>query len=156
MALLANAVQLVAPRVSEGGFQPPTIEEFFPESFLFEGTPFEINRIMAIRIIMTIVMVLIIWFGTRRLKVIPTRGQSIIEMALDFVRVSIAEDLLGKKDGPRFTPVLASIFFMIFFFNIAGIIPGFNIGVTAVIGVPLFLAVVSYVTFIYAGLKKSP
>jgi F-type H+-transporting ATPase subunit a len=43
--------------------------------------------------------VLFLWLGTRRMRVVPGRFQSIAEMGLDFVRVNIAEDLLGKKDG---------------------------------------------------------
>ena len=159
MALFANAVQLVTPRLfaaEEGGFHPPSIMDFFPEGVLFVGTPFEMNRIMIIRVIMTILLLVLFWLGTRNMRVVPTRGQSITEMAIDFVRVNIAEDLLGKVDGRRFTPILLAIFFSILAFNITGIIPGFNIGVSAVIGFPLLLAVVSYVTFIYAGIKKSP
>ena len=94
--------------------------------------------------------------GTRRLKLVPGRFQSVIEMALDFVRVNIAEDLLGKKDGQRFLPILTTMFFMILFMNITGIIPFMNIAGTSVIAVPLVLAIISYVTFIYAGIRKSP
>lgn len=140
----------------EGGFHPPTIDEFFPEVVLFEGTPFAMNRIMMIRVFMMLVLLVLFWLGTRKMRVIPTRGQSITEMALDFVRVNIAEDLLGKVDGRRFLPILATIFFMILAFNVTGIIPFFNMPGSAVIGTPLVLAVVSYVTFIYAGVKKSP
>ena len=153
-------MQLVTPVLfaaeDGGGFHPPSITDFFPEVVLFEGTPFAMNRIMIIRVIMTVLLLVLFWLGTRRMRVIPTRGQSITEMALDFVRVNIAEDLLGKVDGRRFLPILTAIFFTILAFNITGIIPGFNIGVSAVIGLPLTLAVVSYVTFIYAGIKKSP
>ena len=157
MALFANAAQLVAPRfAAEGEFHPPSIMDFFPEGVLFVGTPFEMNRIMIIRVIMTILLLVLFWLGTRKMRVVPTRGQSLTEMAIDFVRVNIAEDLLGKVDGRRFTPILLAIFFSILAFNITGIIPGFNIGVSAVIGFPLLLAIVSYVTFIYAGIKKSP
>ncbi|MDA3147795.1 F0F1 ATP synthase subunit A [Leucobacter sp. UCMA 4100] len=140
----------------EGGFHPPTIDEFFPDVVLFEGTIFAMNRIMMIRVLMMVVLLVLFWLGTRNMRVIPTRGQSITEMALDFVRVNIAEDLLGKADAKRFMPILASIFFMILAFNITGIIPFLNIGVSSVIGVPLVLAVVTYITFIYAGVKKSP
>jgi F-type H+-transporting ATPase subunit a len=100
--------------------------------------------------------VLVFWLGTRRMTVVPGRGQSIVEMGLGFVRNNIAHDLLGRKDGDRFLPLLTTIFFMILFMNITGIIPFLNIAGTAIIGVPLTLAVVSYVTFIYAGIKKSP
>ncbi|MCB1273826.1 MAG: F0F1 ATP synthase subunit A [Leucobacter sp.] len=159
MALFSNAVQLVTPGliVAEGGgFHPPSIDDFFPPAIFFEGTPFEMNRIMLIRVIMMLVVLALFWAGTRKMKVVPGRFQSLTEMALDFVRVNIAEDLLGKTDGRRFLPVLSAIFFMIISFNITGIIPGFNVGVSAVVGVPLVLAIVSYITFIYAGLKKSP
>ena len=90
------------------------------------------------------------------MKVVPGRFQSLVEMGLSFVRVNIAEDLLGKKDAQRFLPILTTMFFMILFMNLTGIIPGINIAGTSVIAVPLLLAVVSYVTFIYAGIKKSP
>jgi F-type H+-transporting ATPase subunit a len=137
-------------------FVGPSIEEFFPEAVLFVGTPFEINRIMLIRLAAVLAIVLLFWLGTRRMKVVPGRFQSVIEMALDFVRVSIAEDLLGKKDGKRFFPLIATVFFMVFMMNLAGIIPGMNIAGTSVIGVPLVLAIVAYIAFIYAGVKKSP
>ena len=62
----------------------------------------------------------------------------------------------GEKDGKRFLPILTTMFFMILFMNLTGVIPFLNIAGTSVIGVPLVLAIVSYVTFIYAGIKKSP
>jgi F-type H+-transporting ATPase subunit a len=88
--------------------------------------------------------VLVFWLGTRKMTIIPGRFQSLVEMGLGFVRTNIAHDLLGKKDGDRFLPILTTMFFMILFMNITGIIPFLNI------------AGVSYVTFIYAGVKKSP
>lgn len=94
--------------------------------------------------------------GTRRMRVVPGRFQSIVEMGLDFVRVNIAEDLLGKKDGKRFLPILTTLFFMILFMNVMGIVPGINIAGTSVIAMPMLLAIVAYVTFIYAGIRKNP
>ncbi|SDH42437.1 F0F1 ATP synthase subunit A [Microbacterium pygmaeum] len=117
---------------------------------------FAITRINLIQMLATVVLIVIFIIGTRRMKLVPSRGQSIVEMGLDFVRVNIAHDLLGKKDGNRFLPILTTMFFMILFMNLTGIIPGLNIAGTSVIAVPLLLAVVAYVTFIYAGIKKSP
>jgi F-type H+-transporting ATPase subunit a len=90
------------------------------------------------------------------MKLVPGRFQSVVEMGLDVVRVNIAEDLLGKKDGQRFLPLLTTIFFMVLFMNLTGIIPFLNIAGTSVIGVPLVLAVVAYIAFIYAGVRKNP
>ncbi|WP_460947017.1 F0F1 ATP synthase subunit A [Okibacterium endophyticum] len=151
-------MNLLVPTAAEddSGFHPPSIAEFFPGPLLFEGTPFEIDRIMLVRFVAVIALLLLFWLGTRRMRVVPGRFQSLIEMGLDLVRVNVAEDLLGKKDGKRFLPILSTIFFMVLFMNITGIIPFLNIAGTSVIGVPLVLAVVAYVTFIYAGMKKSP
>ncbi|TAM67596.1 MAG: ATP synthase F0 subunit A [Microbacteriaceae bacterium] len=137
-------------------FVGPSIDEFFPPVFLFPGTAFEINRIILVRFIAVAALIVVFWLGTRRLMLVPGRGQNLIEMALDFVRVSIAEDLLGKKDGRRFLPLISAVFFMVFAMNVTGIIPGLNVAGTSVIGVPGLLAVIAYVAFIYAGVKKSP
>ncbi len=156
-ALLANAVNIFVPTASDDGtFHGPSIDEFFPPVIFFEGTNFEINRIILIRFLAVALILLVFWLGTRKMRIVPGRGQSVIEMALDFVRVNIAEDLLGKKDGKRFLPLITTIFFMILAMNLAGIVPFLNIAGTSVIGVPLVLALVSYVAFIYAGVKKSP
>ncbi|HLP23919.1 MAG TPA: F0F1 ATP synthase subunit A [Microbacteriaceae bacterium] len=142
---------------AESEFHGPSISEFFPPTIIdFEGTTFDVNRIIIVRFISVVALLLVFYFGTRKLTVVPGRFQSVIEMGLDLVRVNIAEDLLGKKDGKRFLPILTTIFFMVLFMNITGIIPFLNIAGTSVIGVPLVLAAVSYVTFIYAGIKKSP
>jgi len=157
IALLENAVNLLVPLANDdGGFHGPSINEFFPEAIFFADTPFEINRVILIRFIAVAVLILIFWLGTRRMKIIPTRLQSLCEMGLDLVRVNIAEDVLGKVDGKRFLPLLTTIFFMVLFMNATGIIPFLNMAGTAVIGVPLVLATVAYFAFLYAGVKKHP
>ena len=145
----------------EGEYQPPTIFEFYPPAFLFEGTPFEINRIMMIRLIVMVALIVLFWLWTSRFNkavktgnVVPGRFQLLGEMALNFVRKGIAHDQLGEKDGERFLPLLTTIFFMVFGMNITGIIPFANIAGTSVIGIPLVLAAAAYVTFIYAGVRK--
>ena len=120
----------------------------------FEGTPFELNRIMLIRLL--VVTVLIIWLllATRRMRVIPTRGQVATEFLLGFVRNNIVIETLGEKDGKRFMVPLMTMFFLILGLNITGVVPFLNIAGTSVIGLPLFLAAVAYVLFIYAGIRK--
>jgi F-type H+-transporting ATPase subunit a len=123
---------------------------------LFEGTWFEMNRIILVRLLAVVALVLIFWLGTRKMRTVPGRFQGTVELALNLVRVNIAEDLLGEKDGKRFLPLLTTIFFMVWFMNVTGIIPGLNIAGTSVIGMPLVLAIAAYVAFVYAGLRKHP
>ena len=123
---------------------------------LFEGTIFEVNRIILVRLLAVVALVLVFWLGTRKMRMVPGRFQGTIEMALNLVRVNIAEDLLGEKDGKRFLPLLTTIFFLVWFMNVTGIIPGLNIAGTSVIGMPLVLAIAAYLAFVYAGLRKHP
>lgn len=155
-ALFNLAATLIAQTAEDGPeFHGPSINEFFPE-VLFDIVGIPVTRIHLIQFLSTIAIVVIFVLGTRRMRIVPKPFQSIVEMGLDFVRVNIAEDLLGKKDGRRFLPILTTIFFMILFMNITGVIPFLNLAGTSIIAVPLLLALVSYVTFIYAGIKKSP
>jgi F-type H+-transporting ATPase subunit a len=143
-ALLANALNLLVPMsTDDGGFHGPSINEFFPGALLFEDTIFAIDRIMIARFVAVAALLIIFWLGTRRMKVVPGRFQSLVEMGLDLVRVNIADDLLGKKDGKRFLPILTTMFFLVLFMNLTGVIPFINIAGTSVIGVPLVLAIVA-------------
>jgi len=138
----------------EGGFQPPSIDEFFPPIVLFEGTWFALNRIMIIRLIVLVAIVLFVLIGTRRLKLVPSRGQSIVELPFLFVRNNIAEDILGHRDAQRFLPLLTTIFFSLLGMNITGVLPFLNIAGSSVIGLALTYAIIVWFVFIYAGLRK--
>lgn len=151
--MLLPALSPVMADESDGGFKGPSISEFVPEALLFAGTPFELNRVMLIRLLVVFALVIWLWLGTRRMKLIPTRGQAALEYMLGFVRNSIVYDTLGEKDGKRFLPILMTFFFLIIGMNLTGIIPGLQIASTAVVGLPLILAVIAYVMFVYAGFR---
>lgn len=106
------------------------------------------------RVIATIALVTIFWVAASRARVVPGRGQAAIEFALDFVRVSIAEEILGKESARRVVSVLSVIFFGVFAMNITGVIPLLNIAGSSVIGVPLIFAAIAYVAFIASGIRK--
>lgn len=137
-----------------GGFHGPSIEEFFPPALLFEGTPFELNRLMAIRILVVVVLVLIFWLGTRNLKVVPGRGQAALEAVVGFVRNGIIYNTLGERLGRRYEPLIMSMFFLVLGMNITGIIPGLQLAGTAAIGLPIILALTAWVMFISAGIRE--
>jgi F-type H+-transporting ATPase subunit a len=143
------------------GFHAPSIMEFYPEIVAFEGTPFALNRIMLIRLLVLTLLVIVFALWTAKFKqsnktnnFVPGKFQLMGEISLNFVRKSIAHDQLGEKDGDRFLPLLSTIFFVTLGMNITGIIPGLNIAGTSVIGLPIVMALAAYVTFIYAGVKK--
>ena len=121
---------------------------------LFAGTPFALNRIEIIRLIVLVLLVLWLVLGTRQMKLVPGRRQVLTELLLGFPRQSIVIDTLGEKDGRRFMPLLMTVFFVTLGMNLTSIIPGAQIAGTSIIGIPLIEAAVLYVVFIYAGIKK--
>jgi F-type H+-transporting ATPase subunit a len=71
-----------------------------------------------------------------------------------FVRNGIIYDTLGEKRGKRYEPILMTMFFLILGMNLTGTIPGLQLAGTAAIGLPIILALVSWVMFIYAGMRE--
>lgn len=146
----------------KGSFHAPELDpEFFPGQYygdiLFDdvlGGWFALDRIMLVRLLMTAILVLLFIAAFRNPKLVPKGLQNVAEYALDFVRIHIAEDILGKKEGRRFLPLLATIFFGALFWNVSTIIPALNISANARIGMPIVMAAAAYIAMIYAGSKR--
>jgi len=145
---------LLAASGDEGGMHIPTIGEFFPPTIAFEGTLFEINRITLVRLLSAVVVSALFWAAANRAKLVPGRGQNVAELALDFVRVNIAEEVLGEKRARPHVPLLTTMFFAILAMNITGVIPLLNIASTSIVTVPLLLAVVAWIAFVVAGIRS--
>ena len=135
--------------LESGAFHSPSINEFFPAPILFEGTIFQFDRVTMIRVLMAIVMVVLFGIVASRAKVVPGRAQAAVELVLDFVRVQIVEEVMGKENARRFVPFLTTLFIAIIFFNISGVLPFLNIAATSLIGLPLVMAL--WVYFLYLG-----
>lgn len=155
--LLSHAVnlQLNFAHSGEGeGFEGPTLgHELNPDPFLFEGTPFEINRLILVRLIAVVILAIVMVIYARRARLVPSRAQSAVEALLDFSKVQVGEEILGKEEAKPYQSTLAVLFVGILFMNLTGIIPGLQIAGTSLIGMPLIYALFAYVAFIIAGIK---
>jgi F-type H+-transporting ATPase subunit a len=132
----------------------PSIVEVLPPAILFQGTPFEFTRVDLVRIVAAIILLTVFCIAAKRAQVIPGRFQSAIEFVLDFVRVQIVEPVMGAARGRKYLAFATSLFCAIAIFNLAGIIPGLNIAGTAVIGLPLVMAIWSVINYWSAGIKQ--
>ncbi|WP_169813231.1 F0F1 ATP synthase subunit A [Nocardia jejuensis] len=137
-----------------GEFHAPSLDDFFPKAVLFADTPFELDRLMLVRILMSAVLLAVMFAAFRRPQLVPRGLQNVAESGLVFVKEQICDEVLGKESGRKFFPLIATIFFSVLFLNISGIIPGLNISSNARIGFPLVLAILAYITFNYVGIKK--
>jgi F-type H+-transporting ATPase subunit a len=109
---------------------------------------------MLIRLFTVAIIIVIFWLGTRNMKLVPGRGQAALEFIFGFARQNIIFDTLGEKSGRRYEPILMTFFFLILAMNLTGIIPGLQVAGTARIGLPLVLAIVSWIMFMYAGMRE--
>lgn len=148
-----NRLPIMAEQSDATSYQPPTIGEFFPE-MLTDWGPFSLDRIMVARGIVVVILILGFWLIARRASVVPSRPQAALEFLLGFVRVNIAEEIMGKERAKPYIGVLTTVFFTIFAMNLAGIVPGINMPGTGRIGLPLLIALWVFVVYLGAGIKK--
>lgn len=135
------------------GMKMPGIDEFLPEPLLFAGTPFAITRITLIRLVVTAFIVIVLGITAHRAKLIPGRWQGFVEYGMDFVREQIAVPALGEERAARYTSNLTMIFFVIFMFNLAEVVPGLDMPATAAIACPLVFALWSVISYVGAGIR---
>lgn len=133
---------------AEGGsalsFHP--MDQFIVEPLFGDGpvhwyTPTNVTLWLAISVIC---VVLLLVMGTRERQVVPSRSQSIAELAYGFI-YKMVEDVTGK-DGVKYFPYIMTLFMFIVFANFVGLIPmafttTSHIAVTAVLAMAVFLAV---------------
>jgi F-type H+-transporting ATPase subunit a len=133
------------------GFISPGPGDFEYPPLFGDGTFF--TKPMLIIVLGTLVVAVFFYLAARRAARVPGKLQFAGESAYGFVRNSIALDAIGKE-GMRYVPYLATLFFFVAVLNIAGIIPVLQFPATSRIAIPLFLAVISCAIFNYIGIKR--
>ncbi|HSK46806.1 MAG TPA: F0F1 ATP synthase subunit A [Coriobacteriia bacterium] len=78
---------------------------------------------------------------------------SMIELGVEFIR-DMAIDVIGPKDGPKYTAFLGTFFFMILVSNIYGLVPGGK-PFAGTMGATVALALIVWVVFVFVGFKKN-
>ena len=133
---------------------PTNVNELFEfRSPLFEIAGFPVTRTVVLIFLAAFIVIALLWFGLRKRALVPSRFGAAIEGLIGFVRDGIAVDIIGPE-GVRFAPWLVSIFFFILIGNLFEITPFINFPVTSRIALPAFLALVTYVVFMAAGLRR--
>ena len=77
-----------------------------------------------------------------------------VEAVAGYIRDNVALDMLGPTTGRKFSGFVGFLFFGVLAMNIAGVVPGINIAASSVVAVPMVFAIITYVTFIGAGIAK--
>lgn len=91
---------------------------------------------------------------TRKLQLVPTKGQFVLESSYNFVRDSIGRDIIGTRDFLRWVPLLVSLFFFILVNNIFGMLPFLQFPSFSRAGFAYGLAILVWVIYNGVGIAK--
>ena len=133
---------------------PPSVEDFFLPSILPWGQHdnYWFTKITALVWLSTALIIVFFLVANRKPQLVPTKRQWLAESLYGFVRNNIAIEMIGPA-GVRFAPYLATLFTFILLNNFWGIVPFIQISPNSHIAFPAFLAVISYVMFIWVGIR---
>jgi F-type H+-transporting ATPase subunit a len=131
---------------SEGGLVFHPMDQFIVKPLFGEGpiqwyTPTNVTLWMGLAVLCVVALFVL---GTRGRAVIPSRVQSVAELAYGFI-YKMVEDITGH-DGVKYFPMIFTLFTFIIFTNYLGLLPmsftpTSHIAVTAVLGFGVFFAV---------------
>lgn len=128
---------------------PDSVVELFELPVLFGN----VNRAMVYMLLAALIVVGLLWFAYRRRAVVPTKFGAAMESVVDFVRNDIAVGVIGPG-GEKYAPYLLSLFLFILVGNFMGITPFIMFPIGSRMAIPAFLAIVTYLIFVFVGLKK--
>ncbi len=109
-----------------------------------------------------VVLVVISYVVTRRMRIVPGRLQTAFEFLLGWV-YDLCQSIAGEENGRRFFPIIVTIFLFVLFNAWLSLIPGFGSitighhelirGANTDVNTPLAIALISFVFVEYYGLK---
>jgi F-type H+-transporting ATPase subunit a len=133
---------------------PSNVTELFEfRQVIFNIGGFPVTRSVVLIFLITVLVCAFLFFGLRKKAVVPSKFQTMTEAVISFVKDGIAIDIIGPE-GARFTPWLLSIFLFILVGNMFEVTPFINFPVTSRMALPAFLAAVTWVVFLVAGIKR--
>lgn len=130
----------------EGGLVFHPMDQFIVKPLFGDGavawyTPTNVTLWMALAVVAIVALLVL---STSKRAIVPSRSQSIAELAYGFV-YKMVEDVTGK-DGIKYFPYIMTLFMFIVCANFLGLIPGSftttsHIAVTVVMAMAVFLTV---------------
>lgn len=138
---------------AEGGFAIHPMDQFIVKPLFGEGpvhwyTPTNVTLWMGLTVLAIAALLVL---GTRGRAIVPSRIQSVAELAYGFV-YRMVEDVAGKE-GAKFFPYIMTLFCFVLFSNFLGLIP-MSFTTTSHIAVTAVLALIVFVTVTVIGFVR--
>ncbi|MEO6789742.1 MAG: F0F1 ATP synthase subunit A [Ornithinibacter sp.] len=136
------------------GFQAPSIGDFWWPIFGSDTSNWAFTRPSFVMMASVVIIGLFFVTVAGKLSLVPTKRQWYAEQAYGFVRNTIARDIIGARDFRPFLPLLLTLFTMILFNNVAGVVPFVQFPTMSRIAFPIVLTLIVYVVYHAVALKR--
>lgn len=134
---------------------PEDVKELFEfRTEIINILGFPVTRAVFIIFLAAAIVVALVYFGLRHKAGQPGKFQLSIESLMLFVRDEIAVGIIGPT-GIKYYPYLVALFFFILVGNMFEITPFVNFPITSRMAIPLFLSLLTWVIFVFAGFKRN-
>lgn len=139
--------------VAEGStYESPSVEDFWQP--LVGSGAFALTRSMIVILLSVAVIAWLLLAGTKRLSVVPSRGQMVTESTYGLVRNGLARDIIGSHEFLKFVPLLLTMFLLILLNNVFSIIPVVQFPTMSRVGFPAALALIVFAVYHAVGFRK--
>ncbi|MFE2843531.1 F0F1 ATP synthase subunit A [Streptomyces scopuliridis] len=137
------------------GFPAPGLHSFlFKPIFGNADSNLYFNKPMLLALLGSIIIVGFFWAAFRKPKVVPGKLQMVAEAGYDFVRRGVVYEIIGKKEGEKYVPLIVSLFFFVWMMNLWSIVPVAQFPVTSIVAYPIGLALIVYVLWVSLTFKR--
>ena len=135
---------------------PTNVNELFEfTNPLFSIGGFHFTRTVFLIFAAMVIVLGLLFFGLRRQQLVPSKFEMVMESLIGFVRDDIAKGVIGPEHGAKYVPYLLSLFFFLLVGNLFEITPLVNFPITSRMALPAFLAIVTWVVFVFLGFAKN-
>ena len=132
---------------------PEFVNDLFEGGTIFRAGDFAFTRIHFLFFLAAFIVIGLMYFAFRTPQVVPGTFSTAMASLVSFVRDEIAVGIIGPE-GVRYVPYLLSLFFFLLIGNLFEVTPFVNFPITSKMALPLFLALVTWVIFVVAGIAK--
>jgi F-type H+-transporting ATPase subunit a len=144
-----SAIIAAAP---EGeGFQAPGVADFWQP--LIGNGSFAITRSSVVFALSVLLISVVLLLATRKLALVPSKGQMLTEEIYVFVRNQIGRDLIGADKFMKFVPLLFALFVVVLVNNLFGIIPPIQFPTMSRVAFPVALTIIVFLLYHALGVK---
>ncbi len=93
--------------------------------FTVPGINFQVTNTLLCTWIVIVVLLVLVYLAGRRRELVPRGFQNFAEWGVESL-LNLVEGISGKKKGPKFFPLVATLFIFILFCNLLDVLPGID------------------------------